>query len=308
MIRYALLPLVALLAACSSADESGPSLEMEGETLTFALDGRRVAATIGGEPVDAVFDTGAPGFGITQQIAEARGLEIGPDAAGETYSSLPAFGIIFRTRPATLDQFEIGGATFRDIPVGVGYPSDEDAAVMRAQGISSDIIFGQDLFRPHFRTLTFDYGAQSVTVSKRAPTAPLSPASLTDDGKYVVEVELGGRAARMLVDTGSKNNTVSPEFARGLPCYGYRRYQRSWGAFEERLLPLTLSGDADERRWVQVRDFATDPERNIIGVLGEINGGRLTLDLREPALAWDWSDAMEYAYAPTEISETCPEL
>jgi len=73
-------------------------------------------------------------------------------------------------------------------------------------------------------------------------------------------------------------------------------------------MPLSLSGDNTELRWVEVRDFATDEEKNIIGVLGEINGGTLTLDLSDIAYRWDWAaqDNMNYSYEPSEVTEACP--
>ena len=147
--------------------------------------------------------------------------------------------------------------------------------------MASDMVLGLDLFRPFFRTVTFDYDAKQVTFSKTETDLALSSIGLTQDGKFYVDVRVGDVPAKMLIDTGSKGNTVSPDYAHRAPGMGYRLYQRRWESFDERLIPLSIGDDAPQSRWVQVRDFATDGERGIIGVLGKINGGPLTIDFQD---------------------------
>ncbi|MGB6231751.1 MAG: aspartyl protease family protein [Litorimonas sp.] len=287
-----------------------PSQDMEfsGQTLLIPLNGRRMVGSIGGTQIDIVFDTGAPGAGLKKTFADDRNL---PYLAGrETVTVLPAFNIRYPKRMAVLDELTLGDATFRNITVSIGEPSEADTAILEAQGLASDMIFGLDLFRPHFATATFDYDAGSVSFGREGDASDLLDAELTEDGKYIVEVSVGGKPARMLIDTGSKSNTVSPAYAESVPCFGYREFVRSWGAFSERLLPLTLTGDVTERRWVEVRDFATDEALNIIGVLGEVNGGQLVLNLSKVRYRWDWvaEENMNYPYEPTRQTETCPPL
>jgi len=205
-------------------------MTLEGDRLVLALDGRKMEGRIGDRPVDIIFDTGAPGAGLDREIVEARYLPSLEGRDGRTI--LPAFGISYKKRHAVLDTLTLGEATFQNIEVSVGYPTEEDEAILARQGVLSEMIFGLDLFRPHFESVVFYYDAGRVTFDKTAKQDVLSSAALTQDGKYIVDVDLAGIPAKMLIDTGSNSNTVSKAYAGNAPCFGYRRSKRSSGKFQ----------------------------------------------------------------------------
>ena len=291
--------------------EAEPALVMTGNMVEVEYDDRRIPATIGGQPIDIIIDTGAPGVGVSRAIVEREGFRLLEGAGGNAV--IPSLGLDYPLEPVILDEVTIGDAVFTSIPAESGDLTAEQQAVLEQNGFASDMIVGLDFFARFFDVVELDQVEGKLRLYRNDPERRSQPNFVMGASRYpLLRIGIGGTDRTVIVDTGSGNNNLPPEWISALGCKAYREFQRSWGSFGEYLLPLDFpAAGGPSNFWISARDFGADEIFNARGVLGSVNGGRLRIDLEDANISWlDYDPALaNYDFAATRLIEgECPGL
>lgn len=164
------------------------ALEVNGEHIL-------VRGTINGHPVRLVLDTGASHVSLSPEAAQAVGI-------GQLRSArFTTFGAEHGSAQMGFAQsVEVGSAVAEDVPVFVAAVP----AVFEADGFLGLSFLRRFAFR-------VDYQNRLVAFSPAASGAPDKGGSrlrMREDGRLVVEAEVDGALARLIVDTGAGQSLI----------------------------------------------------------------------------------------------------
>ena len=270
------------------------------------LDGMSIPATLNGEAVSIILDTGAPGLGVDREVAERVGLKVDRSVASTSY--IPSFGLALPKHPALIDTLEIGGVTMRNVPANTGgtVPDDQREAYerMRTSLAADQAIMGLDALRQAFDVVEFDYEEGVVRLIREDDTPTARPGFILGGGrKPVTPLTRNGETVNVYLDTGAYGHILGPD-AADPACAPSRTFEQAWGRFTEYKVPLRLAGSAPFDAWVALREFGVDAEWDVTGVFGIPRSGVLRVDMEDRAVSlrdYDVSKAV-YDFAPVATS------
>jgi len=207
--------LAALVAALASACTHGPP-PLRATRLDVEHTGHGVRpyvrATVAGEPVRLLLDTGAPHSLLSARLAKARRLPL-------------------RTRAADLYVVDAHGTLSRlgvlpDVPIlfdGEASPTALDFLMNPASGPDDGILAPQELLRRGW-AMTIDLDREELRfdpepvalerLAARGPRLEVAFRSCPEEGLFntvhrVIQATVNGVPARMLIDTGAMRTTLA---------------------------------------------------------------------------------------------------
>ncbi|MEM1106685.1 MAG: retropepsin-like aspartic protease [Pseudomonadota bacterium] len=281
-----------------------PRAEADTNVIEVPYSDGKIPARINGVDVTVVFDTGAPNIGLQTELVERLGLTV--DRSVSRTSRVPAYGLEFPVYAALIDEFQIGGLTIFNAPANFGdVPEDQRAAAeaLREATGGAEVITGLDAIRPFVDVIAFDWDAGVIRITVEAGGPPPPTNYILNPGRApVFKITAGARTTNLSFDSGAYGHLLGPETLDAAPRFGRRLYDRGDFQFTEALIGLTIEGAGPIALWASGRRFAEDPNLGVSGVLGVLNDGVLTLDLRSRHLSIAGYDPAEatYAFAPIE--------
>ncbi len=196
---YPILFLAAAIPIAEQAIETWLANDSEARWVPFTLTGGnqiRFVATVDGQPVGAILDTGVSDSAMSHRLAprvRSRG-----SAAGTASAIGGTIPIAWATSP----RISFGGLDHRGGRIAV-----IDAPDTATGGESVDLLVGRDLLAGFALEIDYDAGRFRLLPSGRMPFRGVS-IPLTIGGEaptYLSELTIGGRRTRMIVDTGDGN-------------------------------------------------------------------------------------------------------
>ncbi|EAQ29894.1 hypothetical protein NAP1_03940 [Erythrobacter sp. NAP1] len=287
------------------AEAEPPSAEIGSDVIEVDFANRKFSASINGQPITIVFDTGAPGVSVDYDIATREGFAIETEGGG--YSYIPAFDIRAKQDATIIRELTIGDAVLRNIPATTSRNTAEDKAKLEAAGLASDMIFGLDLFARFFAAVEIDQVEGKLRLYRDTPPADLPGRFLMGTSRYpLVRADILGIGRNVIIDTGSGNNNLPPEWLEGISCGPVRTFERSWGSFSEQQVPVAFGGETFDL-WVTARGFGKDEFFESNGVLGAVNRGRMIFDLQNGRFGLlDYDPALaKYDFDAVSVTNTC---
>jgi predicted aspartyl protease len=194
------------ISDCALIKLAETPLEVRG-TLQF------VPATIAGQPVTFLVDTGAERTLLTEAAAARLGLKRDPHRITQTYG----IGGPSSNMDATLpDGLTLGGTRFPVDRVAVGH-----FGIEHVPGAAPDGLLGADILLAFDMDLNSPAGRMTLWRARRCgPTKPpWSVPSIEIDGvgsrrdRLVLPIALDGASGQAILDTGAQATTVSLRFA-----------------------------------------------------------------------------------------------
>jgi predicted aspartyl protease len=186
-----------------------------GVTIPLSLDARpTIAASIDGNPVRMIVDTGAETSSVTPDTVARLGLARDPNR--RTLSTTVGGREV--NRNAILDGLRIADFDYSNLSVAVLSLDGMRAEPRPAGLIGADLLgfFDVDLDFPG-RTLTL-YPAVGCSLAAPPWTAPYAtiPARVSDHRQFLFPVELNGHPLNAVFDTGSRGETLSRAAAESI--------------------------------------------------------------------------------------------
>jgi predicted aspartyl protease len=218
------LTLLLGLAACAGGDDSYDGIDFKTcgvrphvvLPVVFRNHVPVVQATVKGQPLTMILDTGATGMVLTEAALKRLGLQTDANrpmtnhgVGGETQSFA-----------GKLVDFEIAGMHVPDHPISV-LPN---ASAMASRG-QVDGLFGGDVIANFEVDLDLPHRQVTLYAGRLCPTTVLPPwsvpyetldASGSANLRFVVPVELDGRKLTALIDTGAAGSIVAADVAASL--------------------------------------------------------------------------------------------
>ncbi|MEM1054199.1 MAG: retropepsin-like aspartic protease, partial [Bacteroidota bacterium] len=266
------------------------SFQLDATETTVPFDGLRVPATVNGEAVRAVVDTGAPGTGIPRALAERLGLRVDTTARG--VSVIPSMNLRYDTYAVLLDSVSIGEATFYNVPATVNWTEDAESASDQPE----EIFLGANVLRRFAAGLRYNYSAGTFSILREIPEAGTLPTFLIDGGSApVVRVEVAGQPANAIVDTGNMADVYLATGAVEIPPETFTRTASGtlsngfeW-SYDLYALPFVIPGHPPLSRDAYEGSYLFSADDAVTVILGRTvwESGALTVDFVNRRLRFD---------------------
>jgi len=165
-----------------------------------------VEGAINGRKINVLIDTGAYASLLTRAAADRMGL-----ATRGNYESMQGFGGESEVGTTRLEELYVAGAVRNNVRVRVG-------GERPIPGV--DFILGDDFFRNADMEFDYAHGVVRLFQPKDCRDAPLAywdPAApsvaIEDDNKIVIGIQVNGKSALALIDSGASGSVVHLAFA-----------------------------------------------------------------------------------------------
>ena len=200
-----------------------------------------IAASIEGEPVRALLDSGAQSSVVDRGLAERLGLRSSPIAP------VVAYGVS--------GQPQIGRSASMDLAVGALRLSGLRAAVLDLQPIASasgrpfDMILGQDVLRAVIADIDFPAGRLALHAPDRhlMPEGAIATPARSEGRELLVPIAIESRPIEVVLDTGASGAlALSPQSAEQVGLLDGRRV---------RIAPSITFGGVSRDRVVTARSL-----------------------------------------------------
>jgi clan AA aspartic protease (TIGR02281 family) len=173
----------------------------------------RVRASIRGEPIPMIVDTGTPVTSISKETAQKLGLELRP----EKRFSLHGTGGELSVYTVTIPEFVIGDGRFPSLEANVIEGQRKDARQLNVGLLGEDVLRGFDLL---FDTKAGHLRLYEKTACARVPpwTGEFVSVPLFVErfGRIRFEVKIDGRALNAELDSGANRSFLTLQGARKL--------------------------------------------------------------------------------------------
>jgi predicted aspartyl protease len=209
ILAAVLVASVALLAVVQPSLATAQTVSRADVPLE-SLGGRtaiRVTVGAGGEPLLALFDTGAQGITIRRSVAERLGLQV----VGEALMGSPMGGQPVAVKVVGLPGLSVGGLAAKPAPRSLDALLVDDARML----VATDLVIGPNQFPQTL--IELDLAQQRLRLQDAPAAAPQDWLPTNARGLLETELQVGGHTAVAHVDTGKAGWLMLPRrMAEGL--------------------------------------------------------------------------------------------
>ncbi|MCR9133055.1 MAG: retropepsin-like domain-containing protein [bacterium] len=178
------------------------------QSVTLPLDRNLFKATIGGDTLNVVLDTGGHGISISKKLVEKYNLPTDTSITGTSY--MPAFRRVSTTSPTIIERLNFGNLELNNLRGEFTIAVDDDGQFQSQQ--QYDVFMGLDVLIGLVDYVRFDWTKGEITFSNEVLVMDNPQPFLFFDSKPITVLQLANTSLTTVIDTGSPVDILNYEF------------------------------------------------------------------------------------------------